>query len=188
MDYSTRCALKSIIDDPAFKQQQSVLEAFYADIKALGEEHHALLLQAMAQKDADLIDLQWNLIVNADTGINIVLEFIKLLPRLSRQDAMDAINSFLKSPTKMDRASPVMTAYTNAGEEVHTRYRVDIHRIAELSDRMRDLPQVVGNHIKEDDYCSAYVVVQHADTLVGDIQFSLMPFEIEVYDKSHPGR
>lgn len=141
------------------------MEPFYADAKRLGEEHRASLLQATARKDSDAAELQWHLVVNADTGIYTVLDFIKSLPRISREDAIHAIDSFSKAPTKMDRISPVFTAYSNADEEVHKRYRVDVHKIADLNDRMRALPQVVANHIQDDDYCSAYVVVLHADTV-----------------------
>lgn len=86
----------------------------------------------------------------------------------------------------MDNCRPILNAYINASEEVHARFKVDLQRAADISDRERDLRRVVANYIKDDDYLSAGVVAVHVMMLVDDLRFELAPFEFQIYRKTHP--
>jgi hypothetical protein len=54
--------------------------------------------------------------------------------------------------------------------------------------RLGDLPKIVADYIGQDDLLSAYVVTGHDDMLVVDLQASLIPFETQIYNKTHPKR
>lgn len=180
--------LNSVIHDVAFGQQKPVLEAFLADANRLHQEHRAALLQAVEQNNTDSADLQWALLVNPYSTLDTLVTAIKGLPRLSRETTLNGINSFLKPPTAMDRCRPVLAAYCKADDTIHTRFGIDLHKVAALTGRVRDLPEAVATYIRDDDLLSAYVVTLHTSMLVEDISFSLIPFETQIYDKSHPSQ
>jgi hypothetical protein len=180
--------LATILEDVAFQKQKPLLEAFYGDANNLREKHHALMLEALSQRNGREAQAQWFDVTDPYTSLGMLLGGIDQLPNLSREDVMRGLNGFFKTPTKMDRCRPIVTAYISANEEIHARFKVDLQKIADVSDRWNDLPQEIAKYVKEDDYLSAEIIFCHVDMLVQDLRSSLVPFEIEVYDKSHPGK
>lgn len=182
--------LKRLSDDLAFQQQRPVLKTLYADVQNARELHFSALSEALVQKDADEVWSQWFFLTEPHATFLTLDVFIDSLPRLSREGILHDINSFFTTPPMLNdyaRSQPVFSAYINATEEIHTRFKVDAKRIVDISDRVRDLYQTVAKFINEDDYCSAYVVVLDACVLVEEADSLLSRFKIEIYNKSHPG-
>jgi hypothetical protein len=176
-------ALKGTLDDQAFRRQWPVLTSFYEDVMSLGEQHHSSSLQGASTSEQDTRAVS-HLI--AYTSLETVLDVIKALPRTSRDHTLYDISQFFKSPSLMDECRPVLSAYINASEEVQAQYKVDPRRAADISDREQNLRRVVSEYVRDDDYLSALVVGVHVRMLVQDIQWSLRPFELQVFRKSRP--
>jgi hypothetical protein len=188
---SDRATMDKLLDDVAFVQQRPVLESFYADVVAIRDEHHKFLTEQDYKTLPTIGNAHWAVAVLAKVSLHVVLGFIDELPRITREMALNDITSFQPfNPDKLHVRTlpPALQAYLNAGQEVRDKYQVDVSRVSDVEERINNLPQDVARYIRQDDLLSAYVVIQHVDIIRGDIIMSLTPFEVEIYNKSHPAR